>query len=73
MRCLKTRTFLALLTAAWLLGVMYFLSDLRQSGQSTHEDGDPPEDYNRFIEKNIDGQVRRTSRIDDLKVNVYVI
>ena len=73
MRCLKTRTLLALLTAAWLLGVVYFLGDLKQSGESTHDNGDPLAEYDRFLDQNIDGQDRGRSRVDDLKVRVCLI
>lgn len=31
MRCLKTRSFLVLLTVMWLLGVCYFLNGLKSS------------------------------------------
>ena len=65
MRCLKTRTILGLLTAAWLIGVVYFLKDIIRSEESTHE-GDAFEDYERSID-HYDG--KNTGRVDDIRVS----
>ncbi|CAB4027627.1 Polypeptide N-acetylgalactosaminyltransferase 2, partial [Paramuricea clavata] len=67
MRCLKTRTVLGLLTAAWLIGVVYFLSDIRSPEQSTHDGDSYLEDYDKFIDNN-DFHGRNTAPLDDLRV-----
>ena len=68
MRCLKTRTVLGLLTAAWLIGVVYFLSDITNPEQSTHDGDSYLEDYDKFIDNN-DFHARNTARLDDLRVS----
>ncbi len=69
MRCLKTRTLLGLLTAAWLLGVVYFLKDIKRTGVSTHDGDSYLEDYEKFIDSNNDFRAGTTTRIGDRRVS----
>lgn len=72
MRCVKTRTLLGLLTAAWLVGVMYFLTDLLKSDQSTHDVDSYLENYDNFLAENNDYHERGTASISDQSVSNYL-
>jgi hypothetical protein len=70
MRCLKTRTLLGLLTAAWLIGVLYFIKDFQKPELSTHDGESYVEDYEKFIDSIDDDHVKSTARIDGQRVGI---
>ena len=69
MRCLKTRTLLGLLTAAWLIGVLYFLSEFKRPELSTHDGDSYLKDYENFIDSNYEKYAKSTDRIDGQRVS----
>lgn len=72
MRCLKTRTLLGLFTAGWLIGVIYFLSDVKRSDHATHDGDSYLEEYDKFLDGNtVDNSEQSPDRIDDSRVSLF--
>lgn len=71
MRCIKTRKLLALLIAAWLVGVVYFLSGMKSlQVLSTHDNDDLLDEYDRLLNEE---ESRQRSTEATVKVYSFAI
>lgn len=65
MRCLKTRALLVLLTAVWVLGVLYFLSGLKGTEPSQMDD------FDEFDTDNSDEYDHKKDTDENGKVGIF--